>query len=106
MFIIFTFFGVIYWIMLIIVDIQRLEFIPIDQEPHSSVELKNINNEIFELNNNNFDVQTLNLDNIAKNSLGNLYSTRDETFPVVQNRDHQLPKLTLIHMDYFLKQKR
>ena len=35
-------FGVIYWIMLIVVDIQRLEFIPIDQEPYSSVELKNI----------------------------------------------------------------
>ena len=100
------FFGVIYWIMLIIVDIQRLEFIPIDQEPYSSVELKNINNEIFELNNNNFDVQTLNFENIAKKSLGNLYSTRDEKFPVVQNRDSQLPKLILIHMGYFLKQKR
>ena len=86
-------FGVIYWIMLIIVDIQRLEFIPIDQEPYSSVELKNINNEIFELNNNNFDVQTLNLDNIAKKSLGNLYSTRDETFPVVQNRDSPIAKI-------------
>ena len=86
-------FGVIYWIMLIVVDIQRLEFIPIDQEPYSSVELKNINNEIFELNNNNFDVQTLDLDNIAKNSLGNLYSTRDEMFPVVQNRDSPIAKI-------------
>ena len=86
-------FGVTYWIMLIIVDIQRLEFIPIDQEPYSSVELKNINNELFELNNNNFDVQTLNLDNIAKKSLGNLYSTRDETFPVVQNRDSPIAKI-------------
>ena len=36
-------FGVIYWIMLIVVDIQRLEFIPIDKEPYSSVVLKNIN---------------------------------------------------------------
>ena len=86
-------FGVTYWIMLIIVDIQRLEFIPIDQEPYSSVELKNINNELFELNNNNFDVQTLNLENIAKKSLGNLYSTRDETFPVVQNRDSPIAKI-------------
>ena len=86
-------FGVIYWIMLIVVDIQRLEFIPIDQEPYSSVELKNINNNIFELNNNNFDVQTLDLDNIAKNSLGNLYSTRDEMFPVVQNRDSPIAKI-------------
>ena len=86
-------------------DIQRLKFIPIDQEPYSSVELKNINNELFELNNNNFDVQTLNFENIAKKSLGNLYSTRTK-FPVVQNRNSQLPKLTLIHTGYFLKQKR
>jgi hypothetical protein len=96
-------FGVIYWIMLIVVDIQRLEFIPIDQEPYSSVELKNINNELFELNNNNFDVQTLNFENIAKKSLGNLYSTRDEKFPVVQNRDSPIAKIDPNSYGLFLK---
>ena len=98
-------FGVIYWIMLIVVDIQRLEFIPIDQEPYSSVELKNINNEIFELNNNNFDVQTLNFENIAKKSLGNLYSTRDEIFPVVQNRDSPIAKIDPNSYGLFLETK-
>ena len=53
--------------MQIILDIQRLEIIPIDQEPYSSVELQNINNEIFELNNKNFDAQTLNLIILQKN---------------------------------------
>ncbi len=99
------FFGVIYWIMLIVVDIQRLEFIPIDQEPYSSVELKNINNELFELNNNNFDVQTLNFENIAKKSLGNLYSTRDEKFPVVQNRDSPIAKIDPNSYGLFLETK-
>jgi len=42
-------FGVSYWTMQIILDIQRLELIPIDQEPYSSVELQNINNELFGL---------------------------------------------------------
>ncbi len=96
-------FGVTYWIMLIVVDIQRLEFIPIDQEPYNSVELKNINNDLFELSNNNFDVQTLNLDNIAKKSLGNLYSTRDEMFPVVQNRDSPIAKIDPNSYGLFLK---
>ncbi len=96
-------FGVIYWIMLIVVDVQRLEFIPLDQEPYSSVELENINNELFELNNNNFDVQTLNLDYIAKKSLGNFYSTRDETFPVVQNRDSPIAKIDPNSYGLFLK---
>ena len=40
--------------MQIILDIQRLEIIPIDQEPYSSVELQNINKELFALNNKNF----------------------------------------------------
>ncbi len=96
-------FGVTYWLMLIVTDIQRLEFIPIDQEPYSSVELNNIDNRLFELNNNNFDVQTLNLDNIAKNSLGNLYSTRDEMFPVVQNRDSPIAKIDPNSYGLFLK---
>ena len=98
-------FGVTYWIMLIIVDIQRLELVPIDQEPYSSVELKNVNNEIFELNNNNFDVQTLNFENIAKKSLGNLYSTRDEIFPVVQNRDSPIAKIDPNSYGLFLETK-
>ena len=98
-------FGVTYWIMLIIVDIQRLELVPIDLEPYSSVELKNFNNEIFELNNNNFDVQTLNFENIAKKSLGNLYSTRDEIFPVVQNRDSPIAKIDPNSYGLFLETK-
>ena len=99
-------FGVSYWIMLIIFDIQRLEIIPIDQEPYSSVELQNNNEEIFELSNDNFDVQALNLENIAKNSLGNFYSTRDEIFPVVQNRDSPIVKIDPNSYGLFLKTKK
>ncbi len=99
----FVLFGVVYWIMLIILDIQRLEFIPIDQEPYSSVELKNMNNELFQFNYNNFDDQSLKLDNIAKKSLGNFYSTRDENFPVVQNRDSPIAKIDPNSYGLFLK---
>ena len=96
-------FGVSYWTMQIILDIQRLELIPIDQEPYSSVELQNINNELFALTNKNFVAQDLNLENIEKKSLGNLYSTRDEIFPVVQNRDSPISKIDPNSYGLFLK---
>ena len=96
-------FGVSYWIMQIVLDIQRLEILPIDQEPYSSVELQNINNEPFELTNKNFDSEYLNPDNISKKSLGNLYSTRDEIFPVVQNRDSPISKIDPNSYGLFLK---
>ena len=96
-------FGVSYWIMQIILDIQRLEIIPIDQEPYSSVELQNINNELFALTNKNFVARDLNLDSIEKKSLGNLYSTRDEIFPVVQNRDSPISKIDPNSYGLFLK---
>ena len=96
-------FGVSYWIMQIILDVQRLEILPIDQEPYSSTELQNINNELFELTNKNFDDQDLNFDNITKKSLGNLYSTRDEIFPVVQNRDSPIYKIDPNSYGLFLK---
>jgi hypothetical protein len=96
-------FGVSYWTMQIILDIQRLEIIPIDQEPYSSVELQNINNDLFALNNKNFVAKDLNLDNIEKKSLGNLYSTRDEIFPVVQNRDSPISKIDPNSYGLFLK---
>jgi hypothetical protein len=89
--------------MKIILDIQRLELIPIDQEPYSSVDLQNINNELFALTNKNFVTQDLNLDNIEKKSLGNLYSTRDEIFPVVQNRDSPISKIDPNSYGLFLK---
>ena len=96
-------FGVSYWTMQIILDIQRLEIIPIDQEPYSSVELQNINKELFALNNKNFVARDLNLESIEKKSLGNLYSTRDETFPVVQNRDSPISKIDPNSYGLFLK---
>ena len=96
-------FGVSYWIMQIILDVQRLEILPIDQEPYSSTELQNINNELFELTNKNLDDQDLNFDNITKKSLGNLYSTRDEIFPVVQNRDSPIYKIDPNSYGLFLK---
>ncbi len=96
-------FGVSYWIMQIVLDIQRLEILPIDQEPYSSAELQNINNELFELTNKNFDAQDLNLDIISKKPLGNLYSTRDEIFPVVQNRDSPISKIDPNSYGLFLK---
>ena len=89
--------------MQIILDIQRLEIIPIDQEPYSSVELQNINNDLFALNNKNFVARDLNLDSIEKKSLGNLYSTRDEIFPVVQNRDSPISKIDPNSYGLFLK---
>ena len=97
------FFGVSYWIMQIILDIQRLEIIPIDQEPYSSVELQNVNNELFALTSKNFFKQDLNFDNIERKSLGNLYSTRDEVFPVVQNRDSPISKIDPNSYGLFLK---
>ena len=96
-------FGVSYWTTQIILDIQRLEIIPIDQEPYSSVELQNINNDLFALNNKNFVARDLNLDSIEKKSLGNLYSTRDEIFPVVQNRDSPISKIDPNSYGLFLK---
>ncbi len=99
----FILFGVSYWIMQIILDIQRLEIIPIDQEPYSSVELQNINNDLLALNNKNFVAKDLNLDSIEKKSLGNLYSTRDEIFPVVQNRDSPISKIDPNSYGLFLK---
>jgi len=96
-------FGVSYWTMQIILDIQRLEIIPIDQEPYSSVELQNVNNDLFALNNKNFVARDLNLDSIEKKSLGNLYSTRDEIFPVVQNRDSPISKIDPNSYGLFLK---
>ena len=89
--------------MQIILDIQRLEIIPIDQEPYSSVELQNVNNDLFALNNKNFVARDLNLDSIEKKSLGNLYSTRDEIFPVVQNRDSPISKIDPNSYGLFLK---
>ena len=96
-------FGVGYWTMQIILDIQRLEIIPIDQEPYSSVELQNINNDLFALNNKNFDARNLNLDSNEKKSLGNFYFTRDEIFPVVQNRDSPISKIDPNSYGLFLK---
>ena len=96
-------FGVSYWTMQIILDIQRLEIIPIDQEPYSSVELQNMNNDLFALNNKNFDARDLNLDSNEKKSLGNFYSTRDEIFPVVQNRDSPISKIDPNSYGLFLK---
>ena len=96
-------FGVSYWTMQIILDIQRLEIIPIDQEPYSSVELQNINDDLFALNNKNFVARDLNLDSIENKSLGNLYSTRDEIFPVVQNRDSPISKIDPNSYGLFLK---
>ena len=86
-------FGVGYWIIQIVLDIQRLEILPIDQEPYSSIELTN----------KNFDDQDLNFDNTAKKSLGNLYSTRDENFPVVQNRYSPISKIDPNSYGLFLK---
>ena len=96
-------FGVSYWTMQIILDIQRLEIIPIDQEPYSSVELQNVNKELFALTNKNFVARDLNLDSIENKSLGNLYSTRDEIFPVVQNRDSPISKIDPNSYGLFLK---
>ena len=96
-------FGVSYWTMQIILDIQRLEIIPIDQEPYSSVELQNINNDLFALNNKNIVARDLNPESIEKKSLGNLYSTRDEIFPVVQNRDSPISKIDPNSYGLFLK---
>ena len=89
--------------MQIILDIQRLEIIPIDQEPYSFVELQNINKELFPLTNKNFVARDLNLDSIEKKSLGNLYSTRDEIFPVVQNRNSPISKIDPNSYGLFLK---
>ena len=97
------FFGVSFWIMQIVLDIQRLEILPIDQEPYSSVELQNVNNELFEFTDNKFDTHDLNLGNISKKSIGNLYSTRDEIFPVVQNRDSPISKIDPNSFGLFLK---
>ena len=96
-------FGVSYWTMQIVLDIQRLEFLPIDQEPYSSVELKNINDELINLTHKNFEAEDLNFDVITKKSLGNLYSTRDEIFPVVQNRDSPISKIDPNSYGLFLK---
>ena len=82
---------------------QRLEILPIDQEPYSYLELQNFNNEIFELTNKNFNSQDLNPDNITKKSLDNFYSTRDEIFPVVQNRDSPISKIDPNSYGLFLK---
>ena len=89
--------------MQIILDIQRLEIIPIDQEPYSSVELQNVNKELFALTNKNFVARDLNPDSIEKKSLSNLYSTRDEIFPVVQNRDSPISKIDPNSYGLFLK---
>ncbi len=96
-------FGVGYWIIQIVLDIQRLEFIPIDQEPYSSVELKNINYELFKFADKNLDDQDFSFDVISEKPLGNLYSTRDEIFPVVQNRDSPISKIDPNSYGLFLK---
>ena len=96
-------FGVSYWIFQIILDVQRLEILPIDQEPYSYFELQNFNKEIFELTNKNFNSQDLNSDNITNKSLDNFYSTRDEIFPVVQNRDSPISKIDPNSYGLFLK---
>ncbi len=88
-------FGVGYWIMLIILDLQRLEFIPIDQEPYSSVDLMKYNDEFPEFNDSNFEQKRLILDS--------LYSTSDTSFPIVQNRDSPIAKINPNSYGLFLK---
>ena len=65
--------------------------------------MQNFNNEIFELTNKNFNSQDLKSDNISKKSLDNFYSTRDEIFPVVQNRDSPISKIDPNSYGLFLK---
>ena len=89
-------FGVGYWATSIIRDLQRLEIVPIEQEPYQAVDLLG---EIMEQGEElrkaerHLKILDKNNDLVGENFLHNYYASKEELFPIVENRDSPIAKI-------------
>ena len=89
-------FGVGYWATSIILDLQRLEIIPIEQEPYQAVDLLGeIMEQEEELRKAEKHLKTVDKNNdlVSENFLHNYYASKEELFPIVENRDSPIAKI-------------
>ena len=89
-------FGVGYWATSIILDLQRLEIVPIEQEPYQDVDLlSEIMEQREELKKAERHLKTINKNNdlVRDNFLHNYYASKEELFPIVENRDSPIAKI-------------
>ena len=89
-------FGVGYWATTIITDLQRLEIVPIEQEPYKSVDLlSEIMGQGKELTNAENYLKSVEANNeLGKdNFLHNYYASQEELFPIVESRDSPIAKI-------------
>ena len=89
-------FGVGYWATSIILDLQRLEIVPIEQEPYQDVDLlSEIMEQGEELKKAERHLKTINKNNdlVRDNFLHNYYASKEELFPIVENRDSPIAKI-------------
>ena len=100
-------FGVGYWANAIIKDLQRLEIVPIENEPYQSVNLLGgIMGQSKELSKVETYLQALDgsptnwEDN---NFLLNYYASQEELFPIVENRDSPIAKIDPDSRGVFIK---
>ncbi|MDG2355960.1 MAG: helix-turn-helix transcriptional regulator [Paracoccaceae bacterium] len=88
--------GVGYWATSIILDLQRLEIVPIEQEPYQDVDLLGeIMEQGEELEKAERHLETINKNNdlVRENFLHNYYASKEELFPIVENRDSPIAKI-------------
>ena len=100
-------FGVGYWANAIIKDLQRLEIVPIENEPYQSVNLLGgIMGQSKELGKVETYLQTIdgspnNLDD--NDFLLDYYASQEELFPIVENRDSPIARIDPDYMGVFIK---
>ena len=100
-------FGVGYWGTTIIQDLQRLEMVPIEQEPYKSVDLLGeIMGQGKQLNEveNYLGAVTEDGNWETTNFWHNYYASKEDLFPIVENRDSPIAKIDPNTHGLFLKE--
>ncbi len=102
-------FGVSYWATSIILDLQRLELVPIEQEPYQSVDLLGeIMEQGEELKRAEMHLKTMNNKNglVDENFLHKYYDSKEELFPIVENRDSPIARIDPDTSGIFLEENK